>query len=407
LVSAIRRKLKRTETYPRQFWLLFWGVFITRASYSMTWPFIIIYITTKLDVSLTVATFLLTVQSIASVAGAGVISPLMDRFGRKAAMTASLVITGAMLAAMAAFDQFELWIVFIALNGAMLPIYITGVNTMVADIIEEERRTEAYAIIRMVANVGIAIGPVIGGIIAVISFETIYYSAAVVNIIIAGFMIVLISETMPKHKRKNDEEDEDYGSGYGFILKDRVFLSFSLAFIFVQVGYTQMFMLLPTYISEEFSLQPGEYSLLFTVNAMMVVCFQYVVTRTTMRFPVLPTIAIGALFYAIGISSVALGSTLPAFLLSMAVMTIGELIIAPTATAYVARIAPTEMRARYMGLFGIAFPVAMGIGPVIGGFISETISPVATWYAAGAIAFIGALFFMLLSKYANEEVAPA
>ena len=119
------------------------------------------------------------------------------------------------------------------------------------------------------------------------------------------------------------------------------------------------------------------------------------------------SIAVGAIFYAVGISSVDLGRTLPAFLLSMGVMTIGELIIAPTATAFVARIAPVEMRARYMGLFGIAFPVAMGIGPLIGGYINEQVSPAATWYVAGAIAFIGALFCMLLWKYTEEEGAVA
>jgi MFS family permease len=362
--------------------------------------------TDKLGVSLTIATLLLTVQSIASVVGAGVISPLMDRFGRKKAMAVSLVTTGAMLAAMAASDQLEFWIVFIALNGAVSPIYMTGVNTMVADIVDEERRTEAYAIMRTIANVGIAIGPVVGGIIAVTSIETIYFSAAIVNILIAGLMVVLISETMPKLKHKNDEdEDKNYGMGYGFILQDRVFLTFALAFIFVQVGYVQMFMLLPLYVSEQFDLQPSEYSLVFTINAAMVVFFQYVVTRETMRFPVLPTIAVGAVFYGIGITSVAFGSTLPAFLLSMAIITIGELIITPTAIAYVARIAPVEMRARYMGLFGVAFPVAMGIGPLMGGTISDTYSPAATWYAAGAIAFIGALFFVVLAKFTDEVEA--
>lgn len=401
MTRVIRRKLKVTDSYPRQFWLLFWGVLISRAGYSMTWPFITIFIATKLDVSLTVATLLLTVQSLTSIIGAGVISPLMDRFGRKGAMSASLVITAAMLMSMASSNRFELWVIFIALNGAMSPIYITGANTMIADIVEEERRTQAYAIIRMVANVGIAIGPPVGGVIATVSLESIYYSAAIVNLAVAGFFALLISETIPKYKRKNDEDDR--GSGYRYVLRDRVFLSFGLAYILVQVGYTQMFMLLPPYASEQFGLQPSEYSLIFTVNAGMVVFLQYYVTRLTMRFPVLPSIAAGAIFYAIGIGSVAFGTTLPAFLLSMGIMTLGELIIAPTATAFVARIAPIDMRARYMGLFGIAFPVAMGIGPVIGGYINDNISPASTWYVAGAITFAGALFFVLLAKYTEEN----
>ncbi len=402
MLGTLTQKYKNRTRYPRQFWLLLWGTLITRAGVSMTWPFVTIFITQKLGVPLAVATLLLTVQSIFSIAGMAVIGPLMDRFGRKGAMVAAQFIVAAMLIGMGLSEQLGIWIVLMAIYGAIFPVFITGTNTMVADLVEEETRTSAYALTRMSANFGIAVGPIIGGIVALHSIETVYFITATIQLVVGGLMVVFIAETIPKQKIENSDSPTE--SGYRFLLRDRTFLSFGLAYILVQIGYTQMFMLLPIYSSENFGLQPEHYSLLFTVNASMVVLLQYSITLITMRYRVLPTIAVGALFYALGIGSVALGSTLPAFLLSMAVMTIGELIIAPTATAYVARIAPLEMRARYMGIFGIAFPVAMGIGPVIGGYLSDNISPVAIWYGAGLAALVGAAVFLMLARREQDTV---
>lgn len=395
--QAIR---KNSADYPRQFWLLFWMSLISRATFSMTWPFITIFITQKLDVSLTVATLMLTIQSIASLVGAALISALMDQFGRKIPMVISLLVSAGALTGMALSDNFIVWMVLIAMQGAVAPIFITGANTMVADVVDEAHRTPAYALIRMIANAGIAIGPVVGGIIAAsFSIEVNYLATAVTNILISGLMLFMLSETLPKGKIKTDEQR---GGGYAFMLRDRPFLGFALAYMFVQLGYTQMFMLLPPYVTDNFGLSPSEFSLMFTVNAGMVVFLQYFVTRFTMRYRTLPIIAVGAVFYAIGIGSVAFGTTLAAFLLSMAIMTIGELIIAPTATAFVAYLAPVDMRARYMGLFGIAFPVAMGIGPVIGGMLNDAIAPVAIWYGAGLIALVGAVVFFSLSRRIDQ-----
>ena len=83
MVQTLLEKFKNRKVYSRQFWLLFWGAFFTRASISMIWPFVTIYIRQKLDIPLTTAALLLTVQAIASIASTFFIGSAMDRFGRK------------------------------------------------------------------------------------------------------------------------------------------------------------------------------------------------------------------------------------------------------------------------------------------------------------------------------------
>ena len=115
---------------------------------------------------------------------------------------------------------------------------------------------------------------------------------------------------------------------------------------------------------------------IMSTNAIMVVLLQVPVTRWSSQRPHLRVLALGALIYALGVGSVALGAGFWAFWLSMVVLTFGELLIAPTGTAYAANAAPPDMRGRYMGLYGLTWGVAFGIGPVLGGWLNDNVSPV-------------------------------
>jgi MFS family permease len=79
-------------------------------------------------------------------------------------------------------------------------------------------------------------------------------------------------------------------------------------------------------------------------------------------------------------------------------MTIGELILMPTASAYVAGLAPPDMRGRYMSVAGLTWSAAAGIAPLMGGNLNDNISPVATWYGGFVIGIIGILGFLYLSR---------
>ena len=402
---ATFRKRKRAESgsYPPQFWILLLGGFISRSSISMTWPFVTIFVRGKVGRPLTDVTLLLTVQAVATVISTFLIGAIMDRFGRKGAMVVSLFGSAIVLFMMSLADTFALWVVLMALFGIVDPAFRVGVETMVADIVPEGKRSSAYAILRMVFNVGIAIGPVIGGVLAQSSFELIYRSVSVVYLIVGILVLVFVHETIPK--RKNEDEEKSSIAGYSTILKDGVFMSFFVFIIMTGLGFTNVFVLLPPYTEEHFGFEPSQYSLFLSVNAAMVVFLQYNVTQFTKRFPSLRMMALGALFYAGGLFSVVLATELLHFIISMIIVTMGELILLPTAAAFVANHAPIDMRARYMGIFALMWPLSAGIGPVFGGFLNDTISPFATWYGAGGLAFLGALGFLWLSSR-TETVTP-
>lgn len=133
-------------------------------------------------------------------------------------------------------------------------------------------------------------------------------------------------------------------------------------------------------------------------NAGMVVLFQYGITRFASRFPALGVLSAGALFYTLGVGSVALGRSFPAFLGSMVVLTMGEMLMIPTATTLTANLALPEARGRYMSVYGLSWGLSLALGPVIGGLLHDRVGPAAIGWGGGGMALAAALGFLGLMR---------
>jgi len=396
-------RIRQTATgYPRQFWFLFWGALISAAGGSMVRPFMTIYMRQRLGVSLTTITLLLTLNSAFSLAATAIAGPVVDRFGRKGVMVLSLATGAATMVAMSIAGTLPLWVVLMAVSGAFGPLYRVGSNAMVADLIEPERRAGAYALLRMIANLGIAIGPSVGGFVTAVSYAMAFYIAAGSGALFTLLILFFVTETMPRG-REAAKQAQRHG-GYGPVLRDRPFLAFCSIYTLAGMAYALMMVLLPVYAKENFGLPENRYGFIMATNATMVVLFQYTITRISERYPHLPVLAIGSLFYALGVGSVAWGWNFPTFLTSMVILTIGEMIMIPTSTALTANLAPPDMRGRYMSVYGLTWGIGFGVGPVIGGLLNDRLAPVAIWYGGLIMGLVAALGFALLTRASRMQV---
>ena len=391
----LQRLRQTTAGYPRQFWLLFWGVLVNSSGSSMVWPFLTIYLRQRLDVPLTTIALLLTANALAGLASTSIAGPAVDRFGRKGAMVVSLGVGCLFMLALGRVETLAGAVALMVFKGMTDPLYRVGSDAMVADLIPPAKRANAYALLRMIANLGVAIGPSIGGFITAVSYTLAFSVAAATALIYALLVAVFMRETIPQWPA---DERAKQVRGYGPVLRDRPFLAFCVAYSFAGMAYSLMMVLLPVYVKENFGVPESAYGFILATNAVMVVLFQYGVTRLTQRYYHLPVLAVGSLFYALGVGSVALGAGFTGFLVSMIILTIGELIMIPTSTALTANLAPPDMRGRYMGVYGLTWGVAMGIGPVLGGTLNDRVAPVAIWYAGLVLGVIATVGFLVLAR---------
>jgi MFS family permease len=389
-------RFRPSTYYPSQIWLLFWGTLTGSAGMSLIWPYLTITIRERTDIPLTEITLLFVLQSAAAFLATTLLGPIMDRFGRKRPMLVGLLANGLVLAAMSQAVTLAHWAVLLALFGMVSMMFRIGSYSMVADLVESDQRASVYALLRMGDNLGIVIGPTMGGLLAVVSYTLSYLIAASTQIVLLFFVSVMIHETLTG--RESESPAARSSGGYGALLHDRAFMSMWAFYILVQVANSMVFMLLGLYVKENFQIVEARFGLIVGANAVMVVAFQYGVTRRASRFAALRVMTVGALFYAGGLGIYALSHGFAGFMIGMVVMTWGELMLVPTATAYSANIAPPHMRARYMGAFSLSFRIGAGIGPVVGGLLNDHIAPVATWYGGLISCLIAAAGFAFLAR---------
>jgi len=76
-------------------------------------------------------------------------------------------------------------------------MYRLAADAMMADIVPVDRRMDAYSILRMGNNLGVALGPAIGGYLSAISYD-ISFSTAGIGIFAIGLAVAIFSlETLP------------------------------------------------------------------------------------------------------------------------------------------------------------------------------------------------------------------
>lgn len=405
----------RKPNYPGQFWLMFWGMLISTVGSSMVWPFLMIYITERLSLPLTTATAMMSLNAAMGLIASFVAGPVVDRLGRKGVLVFALLGNGLVYFFYSQANSLPLVALLMALSGIFSPLYRVGSDAMVADLIPQDDRPNAYALLRMANNLGIAVGPALGGFAASISYAIAFNAAAVGMSAYAFLQIFFARETLPSHAAPSGEDATAapvslkrlWNTGYRQVLADRPFIFFIGAFILATMCTNLIWVLLPVHAKSNYGVIESQYGWLPTTNAVMVVVFQVIVTRFTKRRQPLLVMACGAFFYALAVASVALGQGFWGFWVSMVIMTTGELMLVPTASTYTANQAPAHMRGRYMSFQGLVWPVASGIGPLLGGVLNDQIGPSAPWLGMGFIGLISVSVFIVLAVQERRRARPA
>jgi MFS family permease len=394
MINRIRETISE---YPSQFWLMGAGLFISSAGSSMIWPFLMIYVSEKLLLSLSTVSTLITINAVMGLFASFAAGAISDKLGRKLVMVISLAINGLGYLFMGQAHTYLGFAILMIFMGASNPLYQVGSDAMLADMIVPEKRTNAFAIIRMINNAGIAIGPALGGFVAARSYSYAFLGAAVGMITYSLLLVFRARETLSKvYVTEKNSPIENLG-GYGRVFRDRPYVVFALLIGMGLIAPSMLWTLLSVYTKQNYGLPENLFGWLPTTNALMCVFVQFPVTRVARRFRPLPVIGVGMFIYAVGVGSVAIMSSFWGFWASMVLMTFGELTMIPTVSKYIADLAPTDMRGRYMSFYWFAWGIARGAGPLIGGFLNDNINPRSIWIGGLIIGLVSAIGLFIFS----------
>lgn len=399
----VQRQVKRArglyQEYPKQFWVLLVGVFIDRLGGGLLFPFFTLYITSKFGVGMTQVGVIFAIYSLTSVVGSMFGGALSDRMGRKGMLLFGLVVSALSSLWMGVLDSFPIFILSAVVVGLLGNVGGPAQQALVADLLPPEKRTEGFGMLRVVVNLSITIGPLIGGLLASQSYLWLFICDAVASLITAGIIYLALPETRPAPEE--GAEQESIGQtfrGYFDVAKDTAFLWFLGASVLMVLVYMQMNSTLAVYLRDSHGIAEQGFGYLLSMNAAMVVLLQFPITRWVNRFRPVLIMAVGTLLYAIGFGLYGFVSSYALFILAMVILTVGEMFVSPVGQAIVARLAPEEMRGRYMAVFGFSWVIPSAIGPLLAGLVMDNADPRWVWYAAGIIGLVAAAAFYQLER---------
>ena len=406
-MNIVNRLKTLYNEYPRQYWLMISGIVLSTAGGSMIWPFLVIYASSKLNMPLSSVAALISIN-----AGTGLVSSLIagtlaDKIGRKVVMNFSLTVNGIAYFLLMYAHTYPQFAGLMMLVGLSNPLYQVGADAMLADMIPSEKRTDAFAINRIANNAAFAMGPAIGGFLATRSYNLAFYAAGIGFLAYSILLFFLAKETLVSAPKNESAPTSltDLVQSYSRVGRDRGFMMFVITLSLGLIAPTMLWILMPVYSKTNFGIQENLYGWIPTTNGLMCVFVQYPVTHITRRYRTLSVLAAGMLIYALGAGSVALMSNFWGFWLSMVILTFGELTLVPTASKYVADLAPVDLRGRYMSIHWLGWGLARTLSPIIGGFLNDNIAPRSIWIGGLIIGLTSAFGLLLLSRASTPKPA--
>jgi MFS family permease len=410
----MQRLLSVYNEYPKPFWVLMLGTFIDRLGGYLIFPFFSLYITQRFNVGLTQVGILFAIFSVTGALGGILGGALTDKLGRRTMLIFGLVISGLSSLLMGIIDNLSLFYAFAGIVGLVSNAGGPAQQAMIADLLPDEKRTEGYGMHRVVFNVSAAVGPALGGLLAVsLGYMALFIADAVTSAITALIVYLAIPETKPQLAEGQVEETlvQSVG-GYGTVFRDRAYMFFLFVTTLSTIVYVQMNSTMPVFLRDQHGIEASGYGLILALNATMVVLFQFWITRRIKGLPAMLVMTAGTLLYAVGFGMYGFGATWLWFAFAMVVITIGEMLVAPVGTTLVARFSPEHMRGRYMAVFGFNWGIAFAIGPLLAGYVNDAIDPNFVWYAAFVIGLVStmgyfAMHFADRKRIAEPEESPA
>jgi len=375
-------------------WLLALGAFVNRAG-TMVLPFLGLYLTGRLGMSTLEAGRVLALYGIGSVLGSSLGGWLSDRLGAVRVQLLSLATTG--VAFLVLGHARGHWQVSLAVLVAatVSDTFRPAMMVAIAHYSPGDTRTRSFALLRLAANAGMAIGPAAGGMLAMHHYTWLFIGDAA-TCWAAGTLLAL-TLGVPRSPIRRDDPVAAGATGDRSPFSDGPFLAFLVLIFLLACAFFQIWSTLPLDLRTTFHLPEPLIGGLLAVNALLIVCFEMLLLRAIEHRDHLRLVGVGAALVGLGLGLLALGGGLLTALASSLVWTLGEMLTMPMSNAVVATRAPLKRTGAYMGAYTVAFSLAFVVAPVAGTAIYSRWGGHVLWPGIAVLGLLLGVGFSVLS----------
>jgi len=397
---------KQYAGLPRSIYILFFARIVNRMG-DFVHFFLTLFLTRIMGMDESTTGIFVMAVSLSRIVGSMIAGKIGDHRGRKTAMllflflfAVTLVFCGIFVYSMATPILLILAGLF---NGAERPLN----NTIVTDITTREERKRAFSLLYLGINIGVAVGPMLAGLLFNNFIRWIFFGDALTSLL----AIVLIYKYVPESKpdeatlktsmeTAEHEERAETGSTFRVFLKRPVLAASTLFMVLSSFVYAQHAFSLPIQLDHLFGEDSARlYGFIMSFNAGIVLAATSLLLYISRHIMPLRNISFANLLYALGFGMMAFIQEFPMFLVSAVFWTIGEILVVTNYNVFVANHTPISHRGRFNGLLQIIIGMGFAFSPLLSGIFVDTIGLSVLWKGVGILSIILGLCFYILSEW--------
>jgi MFS family permease len=377
---------------PLPVWLLQIGGLANSFGNGLALPFLVIYLHNVRGFSLGTSGLIVAVSSAGQLTAGVLVGPAIDRFGARRMLALGLVLQaigyGLLPLVREPWQAFAL----VAFEGAGSAAFWPSQSTLISRLTPAVRRHAAFAQQRLTMNLGIGLGGLVGGLIAVVgqpqTFTVLFLLDALTFLAYVGVLAFVHDPGVEPH------EQGEAPASYRAVLRHKTFLGlWTLNFMFVLAGYS-MLTLLPAFAHDQAEVSERQIGAIFFINTLVIVIAQLPISRWIEGRRRMPALALMPLLWAGAWLLVDAGgywltatAAFAVMAVAAAIVGLGECFHGPAHQALVSDIGPPHLRGRYFAVHSLSWGLGGTVGPAVGGFILAA-APFALWPLASAVCLV-------------------
>lgn len=358
--------------------------------------FMSVYLTTKLGFSKTESGIIMFCFGLGALIGSNLGGYLTDQIGNFKVMAISLFLASFAFWGIMLFTSFVPLCLWMAVTGICNSMFSAPAFSSVTAWGKPEFQTRGFSLLRMAINLGISIGPAMGGFLAYkFGYHWIFILQGT-----SSFLAFITLINILGHRNVRPELKEANSQNIDSPYKDRVLLGFLFFNLLNMVAFFQIVSLVPVYFKEAVHLNELLIGFFFTVNGLLVFFLEmplvYIIEKKNKYiFPMI----LGALMIGFSYLSLSLFGPILAIVIYSLFVALGEVINFPLIPGLAMRRATEGNEGKYMGTVSMMFAMAFTLAPITGLPVVERIGYESYWYLAATMSLLSAIGIWMLRKH--------
>lgn len=385
-------------------WLLL-GELLTWIGASFIWPLTSVYLNKRLHVSLAMIGVVLLFNCLANMLGSFLAGWAYDRMNPYYLIIWGAGLDAVVLFLMAAFHGWPIYWFWMTLTGFLGGWNGALINSIATSIKSRPSRF-VFQLIYFSQNLGVVLGTLIVGYLYDYSITLLFIIAGALFAIVCLNALINYRPIIQFHRERMAKKGQTEKEVMQPMPKPNMILTIGF--------YTTLAVIWLMYMNWESNLSvymvslgiPFHlYSLLWTINAGIIVTVQLILSRFPMIFKTLfHQIMFGITMFALSFVTLIFAKDYPHFVFSMVTLTLGESTAMPAIPAYVNELSPASSKGKYQGLTLSTAAIGRALGPLFGGLIIDQFGYIQFFIVAAIGIFLMVVVLVPMHQRLKKEL---